>query len=237
MVDGASETIPLLYVVATPIGHLDDMSFRAVRVLKTVHCIAAEDTRHSAKLLAHYAIQTPMVSFYEHNASRRLPQLLAEMKAGHAIALISDAGTPGISDPGYRLIKAAREADIATTMIPGPCAAIMGLVLSGMPVDRFLFLGFLPIKQGRRLAALKEASIFSGSVILYEAPHRIEKTLQQIYTVYGDLPVGVARELTKKFEEVSVRSATEWLEYYRICKPKGEFVLIFCPQRNKSSAQ
>lgn len=198
-----------LYIVPTPIGNLEDITLRAVRVLKEVDLIACEDTRQSSKLLNHLGITKHLVSFYTYNQLKRIPQILDELRSGKNVALISDSGTPGISDPGYFLIKEALSAGVSVTALPGPCAAVTALVVSGLPADGFVFLGFLKKKPGKMKKELKAALGAGKTVVFYESPHRLARTLETCLEV---LPAGtetaVARELTKKFEEV-VRGTLE----------------------------
>ena len=186
-----------LYIVATPIGNLEDITYRAVRVLGEVDRIACEDTRQTRKLLERYGIATPMVSYHEHNERSRSEELLAELRAGKNIALVSDAGTPLISDPGYRLVESAREQGIAVSPVPGPAALVAGLSASGLATDAFVFLGFLPPKQGQRRKILESWKSAGATLVFYEAPHRIVETLQDIQETLGSRTVVVARELTK----------------------------------------
>jgi 16S rRNA (cytidine1402-2'-O)-methyltransferase len=216
----------MLYIVSTPIGNLKDITIRAVEVLKAADLIAAEDTRHTGGLLKHYDIHTPVTSYFEHNEQTKARYLLGLLREGKNIALVSDAGTPGVSDPGYRLIRLALDNGISVTVVPGPCAAIAALSLSGLPNDRFCFEGFLPAKPGarrRRLAALKGED---RTVIFYESPHRLVKSLADIAEVLGDPEVVIARELTKKFEEVKAGRATELAAAFTASPPRGEFVLL-----------
>lgn len=222
----------MLYIVATPIGNLEDITLRAIRVLKKVDFIAAEDTRHSGILLKKYEIDTPTISFHGYSNEKKLNQLLELLKEGKDIALISDAGTPGISDPGYKLITAAYEQGTVVVPIPGPSAFLTALQASGLPTHQFLYLGFLPLKKGRQklLDSLKEEQ---RTIIFYESPHRIIKTLAQLDEKFGDRPVVIARELTKLHEEYFRGTAKEALQYFSgpdgKTKPKGEFVVMLGP--------
>lgn len=192
-----------LYVVATPIGNLGDMVPRAVEILQSVNVIAAEDTRHSVRLLDHFHISTPMVAYHDHSDESRVRQLLTRLQNGESVALISDAGTPLVSDPGYRLVREARELGIRVVPIPGPSALITALSASGLPSDRFTFEGFLPAKSGQRINALKILARETRTLIFYEAPHRIEECLLDMAAVFGDQRRAVvARELTKTFETI-----------------------------------
>jgi 16S rRNA (cytidine1402-2'-O)-methyltransferase len=190
-----------LYIVATPIGNLEDVTYRAVRVLGEVDRIACEDTRQTRKLLDRYGISRPLVSYHEHNEQARSDALLRDLEAGMNIALVSDAGTPLVSDPGYRLVQAAREKGIAVSPIPGPSAILASLCVSGLPTDSFLFLGFLPAKSGQRRALLEQYRTIPATLVCYEAPHRVLETLEDLGAVLGPRPVMLARELTKIHEE------------------------------------
>ena len=214
-----------LYIVSTPIGNLKDITYRAVETLSAVSLIAAEDTRHSKKLLNHYGIKKPLISYYEYNRSTRIPQIIAHLNDGKDVAVISDAGTPGISDPAYKLTRAAITADIKVETIPGPSAALAGLIASGLPSDRFLFEGFLPPKKGRkqRLNALKNEQ---ATIIFYESPRRLKRTLQDIGDIIGDRPAVVTRELTKMNEEIIRGTVSKLLSYFSKHEPRGEIVLI-----------
>jgi len=217
-----------LYIVATPIGNLADMSYRAVEVLKAVDLIAAEDTRHSRYLLTHYQVSTPCLSLHEHNETQRGEQLVSRLLAGENIALISDAGTPLISDPGYRLVYQARKEGILVSPIPGACAAIAGLSVAGLPTDQFFFDGFLPAKSLARRQRLNELSIQSGTLVFYESTHRILAMLEDVKEVLGARKITLARELTKKFETV-LSGAAEDLLSALMSDPnqqKGEFVVM-----------
>jgi 16S rRNA (cytidine1402-2'-O)-methyltransferase len=215
-----------LYVVATPIGNLEDVSLRALRVLREVALIAAEDTRRTRVLLAKYGIATPLVSYFEHNKLRRGPELVGRLQAGTAIALVTDAGTPGISDPGFHLVRLAREAGIPVVPVPGPSAVVTALSAAGIPGDRFVFEGFLPAKPGRRRARLRELAALGRPVVVYESPHRIRATLEAVAEVFGSAEVVVARELTKQFEEFRRGPAAELLAGLPAEGLRGEITLI-----------
>lgn len=218
-----------LYVVATPIGNLGDMVPRAVETLQTVALIAAEDTRHSARLLSHFDIKTPCIAYHDHSDEQRTEQLIARMKAGDSIALISDAGTPLVSDPGYRLVRSARQAGIQIVPVPGACAMIAALSAAGLPSDRFAFEGFLPAKQVARCAQLQALAADPRTLIFYEAPHRILETLQDMAQVFGaGREVVMARELTKTFETIKgdkVGDLAAWVERDSN-QQRGEIVLL-----------
>ncbi|MCX5697118.1 MAG: 16S rRNA (cytidine(1402)-2'-O)-methyltransferase [Candidatus Omnitrophica bacterium] len=219
----------MLYVVATPIGNLKDITFRAVEVLSSVDLIACEDTRHTKVLLDHYAIKTPTTSFFQHNRFVKGEYILAFLKEGKDIALVSDAGMPGILDPGYNLINLAIKNNIAVTAIPGPCALVNALVLSGSPAHEFIFVGFLPNRSVARKNRLKGLSGSKYTVIFYESCHRILSALEDINEVYGPREITVVRELTKKFEEARRGSAQTIVEYFQSVKPRGEFVIVIPP--------
>ena len=191
-----------LYLVATPIGNLEDITYRAVRVLREADVVACEDTRQTRKLLDHYAIRKRTISYHEHNEVERSQELVAEMLAGITVALVSDAGMPLISDPGYRLVRAAIQSGIAVEAIPGACALLTALAVSGLPADRFHFGGFLPAKSGQRQKVLEASKDVPGTLIFYEAPHRILETLTAVAQTFGSRPVVVAREMTKVHEEI-----------------------------------
>lgn len=218
-----------LYIVSTPIGNLEDITIRAIRVLKEVDLIAAEDTRKSQILLKTYDINTQLTSYHSYNLDKKTPQLLSELSGGKNIALISDSGTPGISDPGYVLINECIKKNIPITAIPGPTALITALILSGKPTKSFVFEGFLSNKSGRRQKQLEKLKNEERTVILYESPHRIIKFLEDFIKVMGEeaREIVLAREMTKKFEEVLRASAARHLEYFSKVKPRGEFIVIF----------
>lgn len=221
----------ILYVVSTPIGNLNDITFRAVEILKTADLIAAEDTRHTRILAANYDIKTPMTSYFEHNKITKGDYLIGLLKEGKNVALVSDAGTPGISDPGYNIIRLAIENCIRVEQIPGPAAAITALVLSGMPTDRFVFEGFLSSKPGTRKNRLEEFTGETRTIIIYESPHRIIKTLNDIREVFGDIKIACMRELTKKFEEVRRENVSAAIAHFTKNKPLGEFIICINPSR------
>lgn len=216
----------MLYIVSTPIGNLQDITLRALEVLKTVDLIAAEDTRHTKILLDHYQITTPLTSYFEHNEKNKAGHLIELLRDGKNIALVTDAGTPGISDPGYRLVSAAKAQDIPMTVVPGACALIAALSLSALPTDSFVFAGFLPVKTAGRKRKFEEFKSEHRTIIFYESPHRILKTLADIAEVLPDWNVVAAREITKKFEEVRRGTAGEILEYFKKHTFKGEFVIL-----------
>ncbi|OUL30162.1 16S rRNA (cytidine(1402)-2'-O)-methyltransferase [Nostoc sp. RF31YmG] len=216
-----------LYVVGTPIGNLEDITFRAVRILQTVDLIAAEDTRHTGKLLQHFQIKVPQVSYHEHNRTSRIPELLEHLANGKAIALVSDAGMPGISDPGYELVKACVEAGISVVPIPGASAAITALSASGLPTDRFVFEGFLSAKSQQRREYLESLQTESRTLIFYESPHRLRDTLQDLEETFGsDRQIVLARELTKFYEEFWRGTIAEAIAHYSQREPQGEYTLV-----------
>ena len=216
-----------LYIVATPIGNLEDVSQRSLRILKDVDLIAAEDTRQTQKLLARYEIVKPLISYHEHNEKKKTAELIGELQAGRSIALVTDAGTPGISDPGAELVRAAIGAGIPLTPLPGPSAFLLALVASGLPADQFCFEGFLSSSPKMRRRRLRELAAEERTMIFYEAPHRIAKTLKDMAGVFGnDRPACLARELTKLYEEIRRGTLTELLEYTSAAQPKGEITLV-----------
>ncbi|TXH94241.1 MAG: 16S rRNA (cytidine(1402)-2'-O)-methyltransferase [Rheinheimera sp.] len=228
----------VLYIVATPIGHLDDISQRAVAVLREVAWVAAEDTRHSGKLLSHLGISARFLSLHDHNEKQRAASLVEKIKAGENVALISDAGTPLISDPGYSLVRLCRDAGVRVVPIPGPCALIAALCCAGLPTDKFHFIGFLPAKSGQRQQVLKEIPQGVGTVICYEAARRVIDTLQDVIAVYGaERELVLAKELTKTFEHFEHGTAAQiiaWLEEDpQRCQ--GEMVLMIAPPAEKAA--
>jgi 16S rRNA (cytidine1402-2'-O)-methyltransferase len=216
----------MLYVVATPIGNLGDITLRALEVLKSVDVIAAEDTRHSGILLKHYQIDKSFVSYHEHNEAMRTAQLIERMAAGENVALITDAGMPGLSDPGARLIRECIKRELPFTIIPGPSSILTALVGSGFSMEEFCFRGFLPVKSGRRERELRAAADRDEITIFFESPYRLAKTLKACVEIMPDRPLCVARELTKKFEEFRRGTAAELLAHYEARPPKGEIVML-----------
>jgi len=215
-----------LFLVATPIGNLEDITLRALKVLKEVDIIAAEDTRQTLKLLNHFDIKASLTSYYEHNKVEKGNYIIQLLLEGKNVAVVSDAGSPGISDPGEDLVKLAVENGIDVTMIPGPVAAITGLVISGLPTGRFVFEGFLPMNKRQRRERIEALKSEVRTIILYEAPHKLIYTLNDLYKVIGDRKIVIARELTKKFEQVVRCTLSEAISLYTEEAPKGEFVLI-----------
>ena len=216
----------ILYLCATPIGNLEDMTFRCIRVLKEADLIAAEDTRNSIKLLNHFEIKTPMTSYHEYNKIDKGHKLVEMLLAGKNIALITDAGTPGISDPGEELVKMCYEAGIEVTSLPGAAACITALTLSGLSTRRFAFEAFLPSEKKERQEVLKELVKETRTIVLYEAPHRLVRTLQELQEHLGNRKITVCRELTKKHETAFVTTIEEAVAYYEVNEPKGECVLV-----------
>ena len=216
----------ILYLCATPIGNLGDMSPRVVETLKEADLIAAEDTRNSIKLLNHFNIDTPMTSYHEYNKVDKAKTLIGKLKEGHNIALITDAGTPAISDPGEVLVKMCQEEGITVTSLPGPAALIVALTLSGLSTRRFCFEGFLPPEKKDRKRILSELSNESRTIILYEAPHHLKGTLNELYEALGDRKITLCRELTKKFESVMPTTLAGAVSYYDENEPRGEYVLV-----------
>lgn len=215
------------YLVGTPIGNLEDMTFRAISVLKTVDLIAAEDTRHTGKLLQYFQIATPQISYHDHNRHSRTPELVSRLQQGQAVALVTDAGMPGISDPGYELVKACAEAGIPVVPIPGCTAVITALSASGLSSDRFAFEGFLPAKGQERRDRLEAFRAESRTLILYEAPHRLRQTLQDLVEILDETrEITLARELTKLHEEFWRGTIGEAIAHYRIREPQGEFTVV-----------
>ncbi len=215
-----------LYLCATPIGNLGDMTPRVVETLNMVDVIAAEDTRNSIKLLNHFDIHTPMTSYHEYNKVEKAYQLIGQMQNGQNIALITDAGTPAISDPGEVLVKMCHEQGITVTSLPGPAACITALTLSGLSTRRFCFEGFLPADKKEKAAVLKELQNESRTMILYEAPHHLVRTLEELYEALGERKITLCRELTKKFETIFPTTLGQALEYYKTEEPRGEYVLV-----------
>ncbi len=214
-----------LYVVGTPIGNLEDITLRALRVLREVALIAAEDTRTAGKLLARYDISTPRISYFEHNKLARQDRVLAALEKGD-VALISEAGMPGISDPGYELIGATLAAGVKVVPIPGPSATLTALVVSGLPTDRFLYLGFLPRRRAERRRLLQSVAAEPGTLLVFEAPHRLCAALDDLLDILGDRPLAVCRELTKLHEEVRRGTIAEAVTHFAEQPPRGEFTLV-----------
>ena len=219
-------TASTLYLVATPIGNLEDITLRALRTLKECDLIAAEDTRRTGQLLKHFGISKPLLSYFQFNEARRAEQILARLTAGERIALVTDAGSPGISDPGQRVVKAALAAGFRVEPVPGPSALVAALTASGLETDEFHFVGFLPHKSGQRLNKLRALLDVPGALVFYESPYRVEKLLTELVELVPDRDVVLARELTKKFEECLRGNAASLLERFRSRPAKGEFVVM-----------
>lgn len=226
----------MLYVVGTPIGNLDDITLRALAVLKSVDLIAAEDTRHSGNLLRHFEIRKPLVSYHEHNEAMRTAELAERLAAGESVALITDAGMPGLSDPGARLIRRCIERELPFTIIPGVSAITTGLVGSGLAMEQFCYCGFLPVKSGQRARALQAAAERAETTIFFESPYRINKTLAACAELLPERTLCVARELTKKFEEFRRGTGAELLAHYEVHPAKGEITLLLAGRDSKVSA-
>jgi 16S rRNA (cytidine1402-2'-O)-methyltransferase len=216
----------MLYVVATPIGNLGDITLRAIEVLKDVNIVAAEDTRRSGLLLKHFEIKKPFVSYHEYNEAARTAELVERLDRGEKVALITDAGTPGLSDPGQRLIRECIKRELPFTIVPGPSSILTALVGSGFSTDKFSFRGFLPVKSGQRERELRAAAEREETAIFFESPYRLAKTLAACIDIMSDRQLCVARELTKKFEEFRRGTAAELLAHYQAHPPKGEIVLL-----------
>lgn len=233
-----SETIQggTLYVVSTPIGNLDDISLRAIKVLGAVDVIAAEDTRTTKFLLDHLSLKTDLLSNYSYNEKRRLPRLIGKLKEGKSVAVVADAGTPGISDPAFLLIREAIAHGIRTVAVPGASAFLPALIVSGLPTDRFVFEGFLPVKKGRS-TMWQNLKCEERTIVIYESPFRVDKALGEIITFLGDRDVALVREITKKFEEVLRGKASAILEHVRSHPPKGELVLVIAGAPNRRAAK
>ncbi len=225
----AQPLAPGLYLVATPIGNLADITLRGLAVLARADAVYCEDTRRSRILLSHFALNRPLKTYHEHNAAAERPKILAALAAGRAIALISDAGTPLVSDPGYKLVCAAQDAGHFVSALPGPSAVLAALTSAGLPTDRFLFEGFLPVKQGARRTRLQTLSAIAITVVVFEAPPRLQRTLQDIADIFGTCDISVARELTKIHEEVQRGSPEELVAWVREKEPKGECVIVIGP--------
>ncbi len=223
-----------LYLVATPIGNLEDFSPRAIRILKEVKLIAAEDTRHTAKLLTHFDIKTPTTSYFDHNKQKKLDNVLETLEKGD-VALVSDAGTPGLNDPGYLLVRAALDAGHTVSPIPGPTAPIAALVISGLPTDHFLYLGYLPRKRGERQRALQEIEPLPYTLIFFETPHRIEEALEDLETILGNREIAVAGELTKMYEEVFRGTIIQAREHFTEQPARGEYTLVIAGKTKGTS--
>ena len=219
-----------LFVVATPIGNLEDITLRALRVLREVDLVAAEDTRRTRSLLEAHGVRTALISYFEHNQARRGPELLRRLQGGARVALVTDAGTPGVSDPGFRLVRLCRDAGVPVVPIPGPSAVIAALSAAGVPADRFVFEGFEPMKAGRRLSRLRDLAALTRPVVLYESPHRLLATLEAIEAVFGEVEVVLAREVTKRFEEFRRGTAASLRAALAATGVRGEVTLVINPR-------
>lgn len=215
-----------LYLCATPIGNLEDITYRVLRTLKEVDLIAAEDTRNSIRLLNHFEIKTPMTSYHEYNKIEKAYQLVEQLREGKNIALITDAGTPAISDPGEDLVRICHEEGIGVTSLPGPAACITALTVSGLPTRRFAFEAFLPREKKERTYVLRQLKDETRTIVIYEAPHHLVKTLEDLYETLGDRKISICRELTKRYEETTLTTIKESLSYYKNTEPRGEYVLV-----------
>jgi len=218
-----------LYLVATPIGNLEDITLRALRVLRECDVVAAEDTRRTGQLLKHFEISKPLLSYFQFNEAKRSEEIIGRLRRGEKVALVTDAGSPGISDPGERVVKVALAAGFRVESVPGPCALVAALTAGGLPTDEFHFIGFLPHKSGQRRNKLESLKAFDGTLVLYESPYRIEKLLGELNEVFPDRDVVLARELTKKFEEYLRGKPTVILELTKKRSLKGEFVVMIGP--------
>jgi len=221
-----------LYLVSTPIGNLEDITLRALRVLKEVDLVACEDTRRTRRLLDHFGISKPTISYHEHNEQKRADELVERMLGGESIALVTDAGTPGISDPAYRIVAAAIERGVAVVPVPGATAMIAALVASGLPTDSFLFAGFLPSRKQARRAKLEELKSERATLILYEAPHRIRETLVDAQEILGDRQMALARELTKLHEQFIRGNVSDLIAHFESHEPRGEMALVIAGSRD-----
>ncbi|RKU29105.1 16S rRNA (cytidine(1402)-2'-O)-methyltransferase [Candidatus Poribacteria bacterium] len=222
-----------LYLVSTPIGNLEDITLRAIRILKEVDLIAAEDTRITRRLLTHYDINTPVTSYFEGNQHAKSEKLIARLKDGDSIALVSDAGTPTISDPGFPLLQECIKADVSIVPIPGASAILAAATVSGLPLHNFTFEGFLSPKSGKRKRQLTNLADAERTIILFESPHRICRLLEDVLQVMGDRDIVIARELTKRYEEIFRGKTTQALEKFRSTEPRGEFTVIIGSKQNK----
>ncbi len=216
----------ILYVVATPIGNLEDLTARGLRILREVDLVACEDTRRTRGLLTHFGIRAPLTSYFEHNKLAKGEMLLKALQDGKSVALVTDAGTPGISDPGFMLVRAAREAGVRVVPVPGPSAVVAALSASGVPADRFVFDGFLPVKPGRRVHRLEALRALETTIVCLESPHRILASLEAIAQVFGESEIVVARELTKQFEEIVRGPAARLREHFERAPVRGEFTVV-----------
>lgn len=216
----------MLYIVATPIGNLEDITSRALRILKEVDLVLAEDTRKTGFLLSHFGIKKPLVSFFEHSEIKKIPWVIGELKSGKTIALVSDAGTPTLSDPGYKLVRECRKDKLPITVIPGPSSITSALASTSIPHDKFIFLGYLPRKHNERVRLFEKLRGLEAAIVFFESPFRVLASLRDLKEVTGNVRVALARELTKKFEEVFEADINEAILHFEQVKPRGEFVVI-----------
>ncbi|MFH1699844.1 MAG: 16S rRNA (cytidine(1402)-2'-O)-methyltransferase [Candidatus Zixiibacteriota bacterium] len=219
-------TLGILYLIPTPIGNMQDITLRALEVLKSVDLVACEDTRRSGQLLAHFGIKAKKLSYFEHNEMRRIPKILEILKEGKSVAVISDGGSPGISDPAFRIVKSAIDEGFSVEALPGATALIPALTASGLPTDRFFFEGFLPVKKGKRKARLLEISRYPHTIVIYESVHRIKKTIAELADILGGRAICVMREISKMHEEKILGSAKEVADLIEKSNPKGEYVIV-----------
>ena len=224
-----------LYIVSAPIGNLEDITLRALRILKEVDIIAAEDTRYTRKLLSHYDIHTPMISYFEHNEIRRSRTLLEKLESGGVVALVSNSGTPAISDPGYHIINMCIEAGISVVPIPGPSAFLAAAVVSGFPLHSFIFEGFLPAKRSRRVRKLNALRDEARTLVFYESPHRLLKFLADVLEVFGDRELVIAREITKMYEEIYRGPVSAAIRKFTEVAPRGEFTVVIKGKQDESN--
>lgn len=220
----------ILYIVSTPIGNLKDITFRAIEILRKISLVACEDTRVTGKLLSHYDIKSPLMTLNDFNEEEKVPEIISRLKMNESVALVSDAGTPLISDPGFKLVRACLKYNIKIETIPGVSAVTTALTVSGLPTDKFLFVGFLSKKDGARIKVLNDlnaiCNILGQTIIIFETPHRLVKTMHSIKEVFGDIEIAVARELTKLHEEVRREKISDSIDHFEKVKPKGEFVIL-----------
>lgn len=224
----------MLYIIATPIGNLEDVTLRALRLLKEVDFVLSEDTRKTANLLRRFQIKNKLISFYEHNEERKIPKIIGELKKGGQAALVSSAGTPAVSDPGFKLIKSCRENNIPITCLPGASSLTAALALSSIPHDKFIFLGYLPRKKGARLKLFSRVLDFSGACVFFESPYRVLRSLEELQSALGNRKITVCREMTKKFEEVLESNIQEVRKKLSFQKPRGEFTFVVEGRQVKS---
>ncbi len=225
----------ILYLCATPIGNLEDVTFRVLKTLKEVDLVAAEDTRRTINLLNHYEIKVPLISYHEHNKEKRGREIIDKLLGGQKVALVADAGTPGISDPGFELIQQSINRGIKVISLPGPCAAVTAVTVSGFPINRFVFYGFLGRKKKDRRKEIEEIAGENKTVVIYEAPHRLLKTLKELLEIAGDRDAAVCRELSKLFEEVKRGSLSQLINFYETKAPKGEITLVMGAKKEEET--